>query len=236
MRPLRLCDQPWGAVWPQDRAALVGVLSVAAAFGSLVGDIVIAVAGDLEAALADLLADLAAEGVSPDDLPRVQLAPAPDGVTLTPVALLPGALAAACEYERRPWQPVFRRNDDAHREVWAAAAEVLADDPAATVTVLAETLEGSESLLTERVRIVATSPALRRQASRAGCAAVPRPPAARHLPAADFVIADARRPDDLALVAGARAEIRLVNRDRVPGRVLAAFGLDSRRPVVGASG
>jgi len=191
-----------------------------------VGDIVIAVAGDLEAALAELLADLAAEALSADDLPRVQLAPAADGAELTPVALLPGALAAACEYERRPWRPVCDRDDDAHRAVWAAAAEILVSDPAATVTVLAETLEGSESLPLERVRIVTTSPVLRRRAGRAGATAVPRPPAGRHLPPADCVIADARRPDDLALVAGARAEIRLVNGHGIAARALCAFGLD----------
>lgn len=228
--PLRCSSEPWGAAWPEDRPALLAALAVSAAFAQLVGNVLIHISGDVRAALTGLTADLAAHGISDDDLPRVQLLGAGDTGHLRPASLLPATLAASCEYERRPWVPVFPETDRHHRLVWPTAAAILTSERAATVTVLAETLAGVEELddtvaAPHRVRIVSTSPIVRRQAQRRGHVAVPRPPRARHLPAASYLIADGRRPDDLALIATAAAELVLVNAERTGAPALRAFGI-----------
>ena len=85
---------------------VVQALAVAAAFPELVGAVRIEIAGDVEATLAGLLEDLASLGVSPDDLPTVELM-AGEAPLAAHVGALPATLAASCEYERRSWTKVF---------------------------------------------------------------------------------------------------------------------------------
>lgn len=231
MRPLRLSLEPWAAGWPQDRVALVQALAVAAAFPALVGAVRIEVAGDVAAALAGLVEDLAAIGLSPDDLPTVELM-ASDGPLAAHVGGLPAALAASCEYERRAWMEVFPNDDVQHTDVWAVAAEAAASRR--TVTVLVETLGGLSSVRNaDGISMVCGQPALRRLARRSGVGAVvPRPPSARYLPAADLIVCDGRRPDDLALVGAVRpdrSEIVAVNARRLTAPAFAALGAEGVR-------
>jgi hypothetical protein len=226
MLALRFSDDPWAVAWPGDRPAAARALAVAAAFPKLVGRLLLHIDGDVEEAFAGVLVDLAAHGLSELDLPNVQLMSVNDIAGAPPVSLVPATLAASCEYERRHWMPVFPEDDTRHRDVWTAAASVLAQDEVATVTILAETLDGCEQIIDpDRVRVVSGGPALRRSACHQGLTAVPRPPSSRHLPAADVVIADARRPDDLALVEGADARILVVNTEGISRMALGAFGV-----------
>jgi hypothetical protein len=226
MLALRFSDDPWAAAWPGDRPAAARALAVTAAYPTLVGRLLLHIDGDVEEALAGLLGDLSAHGLSELNLPGLQLVSVADIAGATPVSLLPAALAASCEYERRHWLPVFPEDDTVHRNVWTAAASILAEDEVATVTILAETLDGCEQIIDpDRVRVVSGGPALRRNACHQALTAVPRPPSSRHLPAADVVIADARRPDDLALAEGADARILVVNTDGISRMALGAFGV-----------
>ena len=230
---LRLSLEPWTAAWPQDRVALVQALAVAAAFPELVGAARIMIAGDVEAALATLLEDLAALGLSPDDLPTVELM-AGDGAGAAHVGALPATLAASCEYERRSWTEVFPHDDVQHAAVWALAADAVASGR--TVTVLAESLDGlGEVPSPDRISMVCGQPAVRRRARRSGVGAVvPRPPAARYLPTADVIVCDGRRPDDLALLGGSRSdrsEMVAVNVRSLTAPALAALGAGRVRAI-----
>ena len=233
MQPLRLSFEPWAAAWPQDRVVLLRALAVAAAFPELVGAVRIEIAGDVEAALAALLEDLAALRLSPDDLPTVELM-AGAGPLAAHVGALPATLAASCEYERRSWTEVFPRGDVQHAAVWAVAADAVASGR--TVTVLAETLDGLSTVPSAtRISMVCGQPAVRRLARRSGVGAVvPRPPEARYLPAAELIVCDGRRPDDLALLGGAcsdRSEIVAVNARRLTAPAFAALGAERIRAV-----
>jgi hypothetical protein len=238
---LRFSNDPWGAIWPRDRPAAARALAVTAAYPKLVGRLLLQIDGDVEEALAGLLGDLSAHGLSELNLPGVQLISDADITGATPVSLLPATLSASCEYERRHWLPVFPEDDTLHRNVWTAAASILAQDEVAMVTILAETLDGSDLIIEpDRVCVVSGGPALRRSACRLGLTAVPRPPSSRHLPAADVVVADARRPDDLALVEGADARILVVNTAGISRMALGAFGVVDAdvfdaRPAAGAA-
>jgi hypothetical protein len=233
MRPPRLSFEPWAAAWPQDRDALVKALAVAAAFPELVGAVRIDIAGDVEAALAALLEDLAALGLSPDDLPTVELM-AGEGPLAAHIGALPATLAASCEYERRSWTEVFPRDDVEHAAVWAIAADTIASGR--TVTVLAETLDGLSAVPSaDRISMVCGQPAVRREARRSGVGAVvARPPVARYLPAADLLVCDGRRPDDLALLGGScsdRSELAAVNARSLTAPAFAALGAERVRAV-----
>ncbi len=233
MQPLRLSPEPWAAAWPQDRVVVVQALAVAAAFPELVGAVRIEIAGDVEAALAGLLEDLASLGVSPDDLPTVELM-AGEAPLAAHVGALPATLAASCEYERRSWTEVFPRDDVQHAAVWAVAADAVASGR--TVTVLAETLDGLSAIPSAgRISMVCGQPAVRRRARRSGVGAVvPRPPAARYLPAADLIVCDGRRPDDLALLGGScsdRSEMVAVNARSLTAPAFAALGAERVRAV-----
>ena len=119
------------------------------------------------------------------------------------VAGLPGALAARCEYSRRASVPAFPPSDVGYRQVWTAASRALAENDTATATVITDSLEGSEVVASPcRVTVVSGCPLTRRNARRHSFAAVPRPPSAKHLPSASFLVLDARRPDDLVLAGG----------------------------------
>ncbi len=233
MEPLRLSFEPWAAAWPQERAALVQALAVAAAFPELVGAVRIEIAGDVDAALATLLEDLAAIGLSPDDLPTVELM-AGQGSPATHVGALPATLAASCEFERRSWTTVFPRDDVQHAAVWEVAADAVASGR--TVTVLAETLDGLSAVPSAgRISMVCGQPAVRRLARRSGVGAVvPRPPAARYLPVADLIVCDGRRPEDLALLGGScsdRSEMVAVNARSLTAPAFAALGAERIRAV-----
>jgi hypothetical protein len=233
---MALSDTLWAAAWPEDHRALAHALALAAAFPALVGPLIIRITGAVQEALVSLLADLAAEDISASDLPKVQLLPVADVDDSPSVRLLPAALSASCEYERRPWLPIFAQDDNRHRNVWAAAMRVLATDSQGTATVVAETLEGSESIRDlERVTVVSASPALRRDARRRALGAVPRPPSTRHLPSADFLVADARRPEDLALIGGSDAQTLIVNTDHISPMALEALGV-SPEQILGRAG
>jgi hypothetical protein len=229
MRPLRLRSEPWSAAWPADRGGLAGALAVAAAFPSLVGSLAIELSGDVEAAFAGVIADLGVDGLTVDDLPRVELLGVETLGRAPGIGGLAAELSKSAEYERRPWLPVFAAGDTRHGRVWAAADSALAIDERARVAVLAEELDHrAVAVDCHRVAVISGNPALRRVARRRGMAAYPRPPAARHLPGADIVIADARRPEDLGLVRGFAGSIDLVNDEHLAPLARRAFGLDSQ--------
>lgn len=155
-------------------------------------------------------------GISDADLPDVALLPAPTFQVGAPIGEFVPALVAACEHERRPWRPPFPEGDLLSGEVWRIAAKLLADPRRAAVTVFSETLTGAELLDGRRpATLVSDSPVLRRAARASGMIAIPRPPTPAHLPDPGAVVLDARRPDDLALVAASGAEVALANVNQV---------------------
>ncbi len=235
MRPLRLRSDPWSAIWPADRGALGRALAVAAAFPALVGPLTIAVTGDVTSALAGLVEDLGGQGLEVDDLPRVELVGVEAPAEALHIGRLVADLSASCEYERRPWLPVFEAGDTLHGRVWAAAERALRNG-AGRVTILAEEID-RPAMPAERHRITVVSgnPGLRRTIRRQGMAARPRPPAAPYLPCAEVVVADARRPEDLTLVHGYAGSVHLVNDEHLTPAARLAFGLPVQSPSDSAS-
>ena len=240
MSQFHLLHAFWGAGWPEDRGALVSALTIAAAFPALVGPLQIILSGDPNEALGGLVGGLKAQGISESDLPDVALLPARDAEPDHPhIGGLPLALAAYCEDGRLASVPAFSPGDAGHRKVWTAAARALTEIDGATATLITDSLDGFEDLGSGRVTVVSGCALTRRRARREALTAVPRPPCARHLPAATFLVLDARRPDDLALAAGARAQTILVNTDGISNLALEALGVSvshgpRARPVGGA--
>lgn len=217
----------WVANWPDDRDGVARALAVAAAFPELTGSFRISLAGELTGVSADLAGSLAANGISESDLPDVTIVAATPGDSGLPhVDGLPGALAAGCEYSRRASVPAFPPGDVGYRDVWTAAGRALAENEEATATLITDSLEGSEVVASPcRVTVVSGCPLTRRNARRHSFAAVPRPPSAKHLPSASFLVFDARRPDDLALAGASDGETIVVNGDRIPDLAFVSLGL-----------
>jgi hypothetical protein len=220
------------ARWPDDRDALARSLAVAAAFREHCNELPIAVIGDAAEAGGATLATLAAAGIEDTDLPDVMLdaaAAAPEG--WLPVAALAGVLADTMEWYRQP-----SVHDGGGRDVWQAAIAAAEASAPESAIVVAESVDGlAELAALVPVTVVALDPGIRRLARRCRAAhpvaAVPRPPHAAHLPAAELIAVDGRRADDLRLaVAAPRAVV--AEAGALESLALAAFGLD----VVGGDG
>lgn len=230
MARLSLPHAQWWVEWPNRHDDLVAALAVAAAYPNLVGELKVLVYGDVDAAAAAVLRDLGDEGISDTDLPDVSLLPAPTFQVGAPVAEFTPALVAACEHERRPWRPPFPDDDPLGGEVWRVAAKVCTDARREAVTVFSETLTGAEAINgIHAVTLVSDPPMVRRAARARSMNTIPRPPAPAHVPKAGAVVLDARRPDDLALVAASAAEMALANANHVNRIALAAIAGDRDR-------
>jgi hypothetical protein len=221
-----LQDRVWAAGWPEDRGVLADALAIAAAFPVLVGPFQVFLSGDSSEALGRLVADLKSQGISESDLPDVALVPARDCKRDLPhIGGLPLALALLCEHGRRASVPAFPSGDARRGKVWMATTCALAEVAVATATVITDSLDCFEDLASGRVTVVSGCPLTRRLARRKALTAVPRPPSSRHLPAATYVVLDARRPDDLALAAGTNAQPILVNTEGISNLALRALGV-----------
>jgi hypothetical protein len=214
------------ARWPDDRDALARSLAVAAAYREHCSELPIAVIGDAAEAGAATLATLAAAGIEDTDLPDVMLdAAATPPAGWQPVAALAGVLADTMEWYRQP-----SVHDGGGPEVWRAAIGAVEAPGTESAIVVAECVDGLAELATlVPVTVVALDPGIRRLARRCRgaqpVAAVPRPPHAVHLPAAELIAVDGRRADDLRLAAVAPRAV--VAEGGALGRLaLAAFGLD----------
>lgn len=214
----------WEASWPKDRHALATAIAVTAGFPRLVGPMHVRLTGNAHEALSGLVADLGSAGLPEERLPDVSLDPATAAGDGPHISMLAPNLAAVCEYERRPWLPVFGEDDERRDAVWKLAARALRRGEADSVTVLADTLDGACDIPAPvRATIVTGCPAVRREARRRSMAAVPRPPSSRHLPSATLLVLDARRPDDLVLAAGAGFPVAAVNHDHLTTLASHAF-------------
>jgi hypothetical protein len=210
----------WSAELPGDREALASALAVAAAFPARVGALSVAVTGDVEGARRDLLADLAAAGVTEADLPELTLHEAAGPGGEPSIAGFAEAVALADEFHRRPY--VIEGEAAA---VWEAALLEVQARPPRAVVVLTDGLDGAaEVAAIAPLTVVSAVPSVRRLASRLeGVDTMARPTGAFGVPEGAVVVTGARA-DDLRLAAAGGRE-RVVIAGDVSPLVLRAFGL-----------
>ena len=221
----------WVAHWPSDAEPLAKALAVATAFPDVVGELEIGVAGSLVEAGEQTLRRLARGGIADTDLPSVLIRPASPDDQL-PIAELPGRLAQAIGSGGLPEELWI---GDDHGDPVSLAAFGLPDDGHPRhLALVADQLDGVRDLAASGpLTFVSASPL-----ARAGAGALrngnplevhDRADGAAPLAAAEVVIVDGRRPEDLALVGevGRHGSPAVVVRyaARLAAPALEAFGL-----------
>jgi glycosyltransferase involved in cell wall biosynthesis len=221
----------WVARWPSDAEPLAQALAVATAFPDALGELEIGVAGSLVEAGEQTLQRLARAGIGDTDLPSVLIRPASAEDKL-PIAELPARLAQAAGSDALPGE--FWIGDDHGDPVSLAAFGLPDDGHPRHLALVADQLDGVRDLAARGpLTFVSASPL-----ARAGAEALrnghslevhDRADGAAPLAAAEVVIVDGRRPEDLALAGevGRHGSPAVVVRyaARLAAPALEAFGL-----------
>lgn len=208
----------WSARWPEDAAALVEALAVAAAFRRHVPRLALTLTGDAASAGPALLAALAQAGVHDSALPDVVIDTAVEAVG-QPIDNFPRALAGSLATQLRSAPVRLGYADDYH--VAEVLLAVLSAAPqVASVLIAGDRLDGL-NVVAQRARLSfwTQHPGVRSVAVRLGFAI-----READGPAIDLLVIDGHSLAAIAAAASIQAH-RIVVADPPPPAALAAYGL-----------